>query len=65
MLCATTDLFIMHADDHFPNDDFFPGIDNLFDYMGERQRQSQCHCRYVFVFFLFDILLEFLFLLLP
>ena len=52
---ATTDF------EFFPNDEFFPDIDNLFiDDMGDSG--SSAAAQYVFLIFLLEILLEFLFI---
>ena len=52
------------ADDHFPNDDFFPNVDNLFaDIAGEDvdpKISASVATPYVFMFFLFKILPQFL-----
>ena len=53
--------------DYFPNDDFFPGIGNLFiDEMGDNGDDSGSApaTTYVFQSFLFEILLQFLFIVL-
>jgi hypothetical protein len=46
VLCATTGEFIItdaHEDDVFPNEDFFPDIDNLFGDM------SLVRCIYLYI----------------
>ena len=43
------------ADDHFPGDDFFPDVDNLFDNMADEdvvpKTSASIAAPYVFVFF--------------
>jgi hypothetical protein len=63
VICATTDFFMMDstdADDHFPNDDFFPEVNNLFDDMADDDVNANANAtvatQYVFMFFLFEFL---------
>ena len=68
MLCATTGFFITDADDIFPNDDFFPEVDGLFDDMGDNVNNGPAAApvpvQYVLMpslfIFMFQILLKFL-----
>ena len=68
-MCATTDRFITDTpdtNDHFPNDDFFPDVDNLFDDMAgeDVDPKSSAHVAaailYVFFLFLSEALPQFL-----
>ena len=66
-MCATTDRFITDTpdtNDHFPNDDFFPDVDNLFDDMAgedvDPKTSASAVVPYVFMLFLFEVLLHFL-----
>jgi hypothetical protein len=69
-LCATTEEFFntdVHEDDVFPNEDFFPDIDNLFDDMSLTNDNTNggsasapAPTPYVYVFMIFAFVLQFL-----
>lgn len=56
----------MDIDDHFPNDDFFPDVDNLFNDMASEDVDTKSSASapaavtYVFLFFPLEVLPEFL-----
>ena len=57
-------MFITDIEDHFPNDDFFPDIDNLFDDMAtedvDPKSSTAAAVPYVIFSFLFEVLLQYL-----
>ena len=63
----TTDRFITNTpkdDDHFPNDDFFPDVDNLFDNMAGEDTNPKTGAStpvpYVLILFLLEVLSQLL-----
>ena len=56
---ATTDLFVnTDADDFFPNDDYFPDVNDIFGDMNtDGANGSSCNTPYVLICVLLDIML--------
>jgi hypothetical protein len=49
-LCVTSGfIFIMNIDDFFPDEEFFPGIGNIHDNMGDNNGNSCCGVSHVVV----------------